>query len=250
MICRTDGVYTAAGGEKKAKMPRVARAELESLLQTRKLDGTLTSSAVWRQGVEDGLAPTGLPELDEALGGGLRRGQLSEIVGSRSSGRTTVAAAIFAAATARGEIVALIDTHDRFDPASAAAYGVDLSRMLWIRDRGDTLRALKAVNLVLQAGNFGVVAFDLADVRGPELRQFPFTTWMRLSRVIEGSQTVALLIGAERLTRSPGGVTIALDRKDAGATIQWSGQGDRARLLRGVNVSPRVIAAHRYAANA
>jgi hypothetical protein len=243
-------VYTAGGGEKKAKMLRVARAELESLLQTRKLDGTLTSSAVWRDGSDDRLAPTGLPDLDEALGGGLRRGHLSEIVGRRSSGRTTVAAALFAAATARGEIVALIDTHDRFDPASAAGCGVDLSRVLWIRDRGDALRALKAMNLVLQAGGFGVVAFDLADVRGPDLRQFPFTTWMRLSRVIEGSQTVALLIGAERLARSPGGVTIALDGKDAGATIRWSGQADRARLLRGVNVSPRVVAAHRYAANA
>ena len=231
-------------------MPRLARAELESLLQTRKLDGTLTTSAVWRDGREDGLASTGLTDLDAALDGGLRRGHLSEIVGSRSSGRTTVVGAILAAATARGEIVALVDTHDRFDPASAAAFGVDLSRLLWIRDRGDVLRALKAVNLVLQAGGFGVVVFDLADVRGSQLRQFPITTWMRLSRVIEGSQTVALLMGGERLARSPGGVTIALDRKDGGASIQWSGRADRARLLRGVNVNPRVIAAHRYAANA
>ena len=231
-------------------MPLVARVELESLLQARKLGGTLTSSAVWRDASADRLAPTGLPDLDEALGGGLRRGHLSEIVGRRSSGRTTVAGALFAAATARGEIVALIDTHDRFDPVSAAGCGVDLSRLLWIRDRGDARRALKTLNLVLQAGGFGVVAFDLADVRGLELRQFPFTTWMRLSRVIEGSQTVALLIGAERLARSPGGVTIALDGKEVGATIQWSGQADRARLLRGVNVSPRVIAAHRHAAKA
>ena len=231
-------------------MPHLARAELESLLQARKLDGTLTTSAVWRAAPEEGLAPTGLPDLDAALEGGLRRGHLSEIVGSRSSGRTSVAAAILAAATARGEVVALVDSHDRFDPLSAAAAGVDLSRVLWIRDRGDVLRALKAMNLVLQAGGFGVVVFDLADVRGPELRQFPFTTWMRLSRVIEGTQTVALLIGAERLARSPGGVTIALERKEGGASIHWSGEGDRARLLRGVNITPRVIAAHRYAARA
>lgn len=230
-------------------MPQVARAELESLLQSRKLAGTLTTSAVWRDAREDRLAPTGLPELDTALDGGLRRGHLSEIVGPRSSGRTTVVGAILAAATARGEVVALVDTHDRFDPASAAAAGIDLSRVLWVRDRGDALRALKAVNLVLQAGGFGVVAFDLADARGPELRQFPITTWMRLSRVIEGSQTVALLMGAERLARSPGGVTIALNRKDAGGSIQWSGQADRARLFRGVTISPRVVTAHGYAAN-
>jgi recombination protein RecA len=230
-------------------MPQVARAKLESLLQSRKLDGTLTTSAVWRDVREDRLAPTGLPELDSALDGGLRRGHLSEVVGPRSSGRTTVTGAILAAATARGEVVALVDTHDRFDPASAAAAGIDLSRVLWVRDHGDALRALKAVNLVLQAGGFGVVAFDLADVRGPALRQFPITTWMRLSRVIEGSQTVALLMGAEHLARSPGGVTIALNRKDAGGSIQWSGQADRARLFRGVTISPRVVAAHGYAVN-
>jgi RecA DNA recombination protein len=250
LIFRDDEVYTGARGEQKAKMPRVARAELESLLQRRKLDGTLTTANIWHDVAEDRLAATGWTALDAALGGGFRRGHLSEIVGGRSSGRTAIALASFAAATARGEVVALVDTHDRFDPAAAAAAGVDLSRVLWIRDRGDALRALKAMNLVLHAGGFGVVALDLADVRGPELRQFPMTTWMRLSRVIEGSQTVALLIGAERLARSPGGVTIALDRQEAAASIQWSGQGDRARLLRGIHITPRVVAAHRYAARA
>ena len=231
-------------------MPRAARTELELLLQARKLDVTLTTSAVWRDRAEDCLAATGLPELDAALGGGLRRGHVSEIVGSPSSGRTTVVCAIAAAATARGELVALVDTHDRFDPASAAAAGVDLSRLLWIRDHGNAPRALKALNLVLQAGGFGIAVLDLADVRGRALRELPMTTWMRLSRVVEGSQTVALLISAEHLARSPGGVTLALDRTAAAAPIQWSGHTDRARLLRGVEITPRVVAAHGHSARA
>jgi hypothetical protein len=218
----------------------LARAEIESLLRARKLDVTLTTSG--RILPEDRVAATGLPALDAALGGGLRRGHLSEIVGPRSAGRTTLLCQILAAATARGEIAALVDTHDRFDPLSAASAGVNLSRLLWIRDRGDALRALKAMNLVLQAGGFGAVALDLADVRRPALRQFPVTTWMRLSRVIESSQTVALLVGAERLARSPGGVTIALDAGD----VRWTGQNDRARLLRGIVARPRVIAAHAH----
>jgi hypothetical protein len=231
-------------------MTSVARAELESLLQARKLDVTLTTSAVWRDHAGDRLAATGIRELDAALGGGLRRGHLSEIVGGRSSGRTTVVCAIAAAATARGEVVALVDTHDRFDPASAAVTGVDLSRLLWIRDHGNALRAVKALNLVLQAGGFGVAVLDLADVRGRTLQELPMTTWMRLSRVVEGSQTVALLMSAEHLARSPGGVTIALDRANPAASIQWSGQTDRARLLRGVEVRPRIVAAHGHGARA
>jgi hypothetical protein len=218
-----------------------ARAQLESLLRARKLDVTLTSAAPWAGAARD-AAPTGIAEIDDALSGGLARGHLSEIVGSRSSGRTSVLCGVLAAAAARGEAVALIDTCDRFDPASAAA-GVDLSKLLWVRDTGDAARALKAMNLVLQAGGFGIVAFDLADVHAMAVRQFPYTTWMRIARVIEGSQTVAVIVGADRIARSPGGITIALDAPVSGPRGRWAGAGDRARLLRGIDIEPRVIGA-------
>ncbi len=210
------------------------RAELESLLRARKLDVTLTSTAPWTGAPRD-VAPTGVAALDQTLGGGMPRGHLSEIVGARSSGRTTVLCRILAAAAERGEAVALIDTCDRFDPLSADAAGLDLSTLLWVRDTGDAPRALKAMNLVLQAGGFGVVAFDLADVPPAGLRQFPYTTWMRIARVIEGSQTAAVIVAAERLARSPGGVTMTLDVP----RHRWSGTTDRARLLRAIDVRPR-----------
>src|SRR5512145_300840 len=126
---------------------RAARAVLESLLRERKLDVTLTSERLWSD--PEDAAATGIAQLDAALRGGLRRGHLSEIVGARSSGRTTVLCAMLAAATARGEVAAVIDTNDRFDPSSAAEAGVDLSRVLWVRERGDAPRALKGMNLVL-----------------------------------------------------------------------------------------------------
>ena len=66
---------------------------------------------------------------------------------------------------------------------------------------------------------------------------------MRVARVIEGSQTVALLIGTDRLARSPGGITIALDAAASGPRGRWAGAGDRARVLRGVDIQPRVIGA-------
>jgi hypothetical protein len=220
---------------------RAARAELESLLRARKLDVTLTSASS-RAPDADRLAATGWTTLDDQLGGGLRRGQLSEVIGPRSSGRSALCCAIAAAAARRGEVVALVDTHDRFDPAAAAAAGVDLGRLLWIRETGDADRALKAMNLVLQGGGFGVVLFDLADVRGSALRRFPHTTWMRLSRVIEGSQTVALLVGSEHLARSPGGVTIVLEPAVDGPG-EWAGSSVRARRLRGLALRPRIVSA-------
>jgi hypothetical protein len=122
--------------------------------------------------------------------------------------------------------------------------GVDLSRLLWVRERGDVARALKALNLVVQAGGFGVVAFDLADVPPRAVRQLPHTTWLRLSRVIEGSQTVLLLLGSERIARSSSGASIALEG-EAGPLGMWTGQGPRARRLAGLDITPRIIVARR-----
>src|ERR1051326_7122733 len=150
------------------------RAALESLLRARKLDVTLTTFDAPLP--PERLAATGDEALDRALGGGLRRGHLSEITGAASSGRTTLVARLLAAATARGDATALVDACDTWDPASAAAHGVALERVLWVRDQSDAVRALKAFSLVLQAGGFGLVVFDLADVAPIAIRRFPPTT--------------------------------------------------------------------------
>ena len=78
------------------------------------------------------MVSSGIREID-ALTGGLPRGCLSEICGSASSGRTSVLLAALAAATRREEVCALVDATDALDAVSAAAAGVDLERLLWVR---------------------------------------------------------------------------------------------------------------------
>jgi recombination protein RecA len=214
-----------------------AISELESLLRARKLDHTLAhlapdprlqaSADVIRWAV-----PTGVPALDERLAGGLPRGQLSEIVGPRSSGRLALAVSAMAAATARGEAVALVDPLDMFDPVSASASGIDFQRVLWVR--GDACgssrvslsceygtlqkavdRGIKALNIILQAGGFGLVVIDLAEVASQAIGRLPYTTWLRLARVIEGSDTACLLLGSAAIAKSARGASVRLDGKDA-----------------------------------
>lgn len=208
------------------------RAHLEALLRARRLDATLTTFGPGEPAADpDRLAPTGLADVDRALGGGLRRGHVSEVVGAPSSGRTSVVLHAVAAATARGELVALVDACDTFDPASAAEAGVDLPQLLWVRDTGNLPRVLEAFSLILRAGGFGLVVLDLADVARPAVRGVPWTTWMRAARVCEGSETAVLLVGAERIARSPRGVTLTLDRA---AAARWTGEAERARLFGGI----------------
>jgi RecA/RadA recombinase len=79
------------------------------------------------------LQPCGVAELDAVLGGGFPRGSLVELCGSTSSGRTGLAFSLLAQATARQEACAFVDVSDSLDPASLAAAGVDLPRLLWVR---------------------------------------------------------------------------------------------------------------------
>ena len=231
-----------------------AVAALEAALRTRKLDRTLTSALPSLDRTDaSACVPTGMAALDACLRGGFPRGQLSELAGSRSSGRTTMLLHLIAAALGRGEIAALVDTLDRFDLTSACAAGVDLDRLLWIRGHALTIsgdsgqsptalldraveRALKALNLVLQAGGFGVVALDLADVPIVALKRIPFTTWLRVQRTIEGSDTACVLVAPEPLARSAGGVTVSLDGE-----AQWTGHSDRSRCLAGLGMTARVM---------
>ena len=227
-------------------MANQARAVLENALRARQLDRTLTTALPPFHHHADAstLTATGVPALDACLRGGLPRGQLSEIAGPRSSGRTLLLLQLLAAATRRGEIAALVDPCDRLDAASAVAAGVDLDRLLWIRGffRAPTSelveRALKALNLVLQAGGFGVVAIDLADVSASALSRMPATTWLRVQRAIEGSETACVIVGAQPLARSARGVTLSLAGRP-----RWD--ASHAPRLTGVDVSVRIVSPRR-----
>ena len=127
------------------------RATVEALLRERKLDRTLTSTIPERLG-EDAVAPLAIDALDRGLAGGLPRGHVSEVVGPASSGRTGLVWAALAAATRRGETVALIDTFDRFDPPTAAATGIVLPRLLWVRGQAVSLRQREFVEAAIALG--------------------------------------------------------------------------------------------------
>lgn len=213
---------------------------LEGLLRARKLDSTLL-----RRGQFDPaprVRTTGTEALDDALRGGWRQGEISEVVGGRSSGRTTTMMRTLAAATAQGGIVGVVDTLDRFDPASASATGVDLARVLWVRGPTCTPemarpavidlalhQAIRAFDLLVRAGGFSVIVLDLADVPSLFLRALPATTWMRLARANESHDTVCLILASAPVTRSAGGVSLRLEARSV-----WTGDRAQSRRLGGL----------------
>lgn len=65
--------------------------------------------------------------------GGLPVGAISELTGPECSGRTSAALAFVARLTQATKVCAWVDVADALDPMSAAAAGVDLARLLWVR---------------------------------------------------------------------------------------------------------------------
>jgi|SRR5579859_946289 len=175
------------------------------------------------------LLPSGTPAFDTVIGG-IPRGAVTDVFGPASSGRTSLLLALMAQATAREEFCALVDAVDAFDPASAAAAGVALDRLLWIRTGGNAEHALKATDLLLQAGGFGIVAMDLGDIAPETARRISLASWYRLRRAVENTPTALVVIERTPLARAC--ATLALEC--ARGRIQWSGAPGCSQLLRGV----------------
>jgi recombination protein RecA len=79
------------------------------------------------------VTPTGIRAVDELIEGGLPVGAITELVGSECSGRSSLAMSFLAHITQAAKVCAWIDVSNSFHPESAAAAGVDLSRLLWVR---------------------------------------------------------------------------------------------------------------------
>ncbi|MEN8161921.1 MAG: hypothetical protein ABFS41_17765 [Myxococcota bacterium] len=147
-------------------------------------------------GGPDGRFPTGLARLDRVLGGGFPRGRVSEVVGPGCCGRTSLALALLARTTARGELGVVVDRADAFDAVSAAAAGVDLERVLWVRPPG-VPEALRSVEHVLQAGGFPLVLLDLCAEGAPP--RIPAAVWPRLRKASAATASALVLLGRRRL---------------------------------------------------
>jgi len=81
-------------------------------------------------------------------------------------------------------------------PQQADLFSQENARAEWKRRKMEdpVEQALRATDLLLQSGGFGMVVIDLAGVPVKTARRVPLTTWFRFRRVIEATPTVLLLI--------------------------------------------------------
>ena len=135
---------------------------------------------------------TGLPFLDQAIGGGLPRGAITEVISPRkSAGSASIIHALIDGAYRDNYFMTLIDGRDSFDPCGLN--NALLRHLLWVR----CLKAsegIKAADLLLRDANFPLVIIDLMLNSPEELRKIPQTNWYRLQRLVEWAATVCLVL--------------------------------------------------------
>ena len=142
--------------------------------------------------------------------GDVPRGALTEIVGPVSSGRTSVLFSLLATMSGKQEFCALLDVADSFDPASAEAAGVRLSQVLWIRCGGNVENALKAADMLVQAGGFGLIAFDLGDTPIKSVHRISLASWFRLRHAVENTRALLIVIAQQSHAQSCASLKIDL----------------------------------------
>ena len=139
---------------------------------------------------------------------------------------------ILAQSTRRGEITAYVDVVDSLDPKYAQAVGIDLDNLLWIRcaksriNQLDPLtKALKATDILCQAGGFGVITIDVAT--NLTASKIPLNAWFRLQRAIQGTSTVFVVISCQKTTGSASSLVLSLERNQS----FWT-SGKRSQFMR------------------
>ena len=168
--------------------------------------------------------------LLESAGLALSRGTLTEVVGS--SGKTSLSLSLLSKLTQEGEICAVVDATNSFDPCSAVLAKVELKNLLWVKCDGDIEHAFMATDYLVQAKGFGAVWLNLNGVLKQQLRFVPKTFWYRYRNRIKETPTLLLVTAPEPIAGSASQDTFVFSRE----RVVWSGVG-RFKLLREFHLS-------------
>ena len=171
------------------------------------------------------MIATGIQSLDRTVGG-IPKSGLTQICAPAgvSTGRTTLLLSVMQKVTSREEFCALVDASDCFDPASAEAAGVDMSRLLWVRCQGGKAmrsmeQAFKATDIIVQNGGFGLIAIDLGNIEERLVRKVPLSTWFRFARVVEKMPAALVFLLSHPAAQSCSALTLHCTVKES----RWQG---------------------------
>lgn len=181
--------------------------------------------------VAAGMA-TGAPLLDAALGGGFARGTIATLEGAASCGRSALAAAILAGATAHGW-AAWLDDRELYPPSLERA-GVRLDRLILVAAE-EPVAVARSADAMLRTRGFQVVVMPMLALRAP--------VWSRLGALAHNAGALLLVLGG-----TPGAALASFAATRVRCTIEriaWDGPPGLCATLAGYEMCAHVVKARR-----
>ncbi len=197
---------------------------------------------------------TGIAALDRALGGGIPRGRITEVVGALGVGKTALLRQVAARVLQTGGWVAWIDAQRTLAAAPWAGMG---DRLVVIRPH-DHKRSAWCADLLLRSGVFALVVLDGA----PALSRVHGVRLAQLAR--ERDAACVVLQQDTRPSRVSGAVRLRLDKRSAPSrntqsrsahnrqstrgfvvVVEKGGPSSSSRNVRSIEVNSDIVMAHR-----
>jgi hypothetical protein len=75
-------------------------------------------------------------------------------------------------------------------------------------------QVLRATDLLLESGGFGLIILDLADIPPQSARRIPLTTWFRFRRAVEHKPTILLAIEQQAIAGSCSSLLLRLESQE------------------------------------
>lgn len=129
----------------------------------------------------------------EIHGLALKRGGLIEFCGAMSSGKVSVLMNLLSELTNRGEICAVVDVDNSFDPPSAKEFDIKLNNILWAKCGGDLEAAVTVTDYLVQARSCGVIWLNLKHTDRKSINAIPISYWYRFRTKLKDSPTLLIV---------------------------------------------------------
>jgi len=128
------------------------------------------------QPFETKILPSGVPELDRLLGGGIESGSVSMISGPSGVGKTTLGMQIADACAAQGEKAVVFSFEEEADMILTRCDAVNIQA----RSRGDALTVRKIEPMVYAADQFAMLVRGMVEKQGVKLVMIDSTSGYKL----------------------------------------------------------------------
>jgi hypothetical protein len=101
-------------------------------------------------------------------------------------------------------------------------------------------QVLKATDLILQSGGFGMIVLDLAGIAEKFVRRIPLASWFRFQRAVEHTKSALLVVSESGCAQTCAMLGLRIGKQLSAVSRQSSGRPEHAEILEDMRVRAEV----------